>query len=147
MILARNSFLRPWGACRHRGRCRLGPQRGTSPAEGWLICSAALLPQPCKHRSERNLEGFAGAACCFPRCLAAREPVIKTTGLGISPLLKSSSPAMQRVPFLGAAHAHQLRSAARAACSQGHGRLNICSLALTWGERAVDKTAHTKRQA
>lgn len=119
--------------------------RGTSPAEGWLTCSAALLPPKC--RSERNLEGFAGAACCFLRCLAAREPVIKTMGLGISLLLKSSSPAMQRVPFLGAAHARQLRSAARAACSWGHELLHICSLALMWGERAVDKAAHTKQRA
>lgn len=52
---------------------------------------------------------------------------------------------MQRVLCLGDAHTHQLRSAARAACSQGGGLLNICSLALIWGGRAVDIPAHTKQ--
>lgn len=46
-----------------------GRAHGEAPAvpRSWLACSAALLPQPRKHRSERNLEGFAGAARCFRR--------------------------------------------------------------------------------
>lgn len=136
--MARNRFLRPWGACKQGGHCGQGPRRGTSRAEvvaGLLRCP----PAPATQTQKREKPGG------FCRSCPLLSPVVKTTGLGISQLLKWSSPAMQRMPHLGAAHACQLRSAARAACSQGHGLLNRCSLALTWWRRAVDKAVGTKQ--
>jgi len=120
MILTRSSFLRPQGA-----------------------------PLPSCPSHTNNPEGFVGAARCFPCCLAARELVIekKKGGSGISLLLKSLSPAMQRVPFVGAGHTCRLRSAARTACSRGHGLLNTRSLALRWGKRVADRAAHTEQRA
>lgn len=97
-----------------------------------------LLPLPRKHRSKRNLEGFAGVAHCFPCCLPVREWVIKAMELGISLLLASLSPAKRRVPFLGAAHAPQLRSAA---CSWGHRPLNVSSLG-----RKGSRNSHTRNR-
>lgn len=151
MILARNSFLRPWGVCWHRGHCwhrshcwhrghcRQGPWKGTSPPEGGC---PAPLPSCPGHMSQKP-GAFCRSCPLLSLLLGSEGTSYKHSRVRISLLLTPSSPATQRVPFLGAAHARQLRSAARAACSGGHGLFNTCSLALMWGERAVDKAAHT----
>lgn len=81
MILARNSFSRPRGACRQGGHCRQGPGRGGCPTP---------LPSCPGHKSTEARESGRDFRSCFPRRLAARELVIKPTGLGISLLFKPS---------------------------------------------------------
>lgn len=118
------------------GHCRQGPRRGTSPTKGQLPSSPA--PATSARKREKS-KGFCKSCCC----LAVREPLIKTTGLRISLLLKLSSPATQKLLFLGDAHVGQLGITARAA-PRGHGHLNMCSLG---GKGSSQGCTHKTEQA
>lgn len=94
MILARNSFLRPWGVCRHKGHCRHQTCQGM-----------ALLPSCFSHISPELKGTWRILQELLSPLLGSEGICYRTAELRIFLHLGLSSPALQRVPFWSTATA------------------------------------------
>lgn len=133
MILARNSFLKPWGICRHKGHCRHQPCQRVAP-----------LPSSCfSHIStELKITGRILQELLSPR-LGSKGICYKNNRVKNLPAPWIVVPS----PAEGALLEHLMHSSSRtlAQLLPAQGPLTTRSLALVWGQRAGDKAAHTKQ--